>query len=225
MTEPILTHEFRGQKFYFNSTPTAPALIREIFGDNYKVLEKNIEFRPGDVILDIGANEGMFSIFMSKLFPKIRIISLEPVPRTYFQMVRNVGLNGCTNIEAYNIGVGKPGQHTAILNVHNEFSGGSSAVDTFHAEDHYQTEVGLISLDDAFELYRIDKCRLLKCDCEGMCYDIFYPTKVLSRVDYMVIEIHHNLRLEYQGRRPDGLRTWLAGRTNLIHVQLCRMAE
>src|SRR3972149_2781619 len=81
MGNPIIAHEFKGNKFYFNSTPQAEVLIGEIFSDNYHVLQKGIEFLPGDVILDIGACEGMFSIMMAKLFPQTRVIALEPVPR------------------------------------------------------------------------------------------------------------------------------------------------
>lgn len=225
MTDQIITHEFQSHKFYFNATRDAPALIQEIFADNYKVLEKNIEFNPGDIILDIGANEGMFSIMMAKLYPHARVIALEPVPRTYYQLVRNIGLNGCMNIDSYNIGVGKPGQKTTMLNVSKDFSGGSTSLCEYNPDHHDKTEVSLLSLDEVFELYGIDRCRLLKCDCEGMCYDIFYLTKVLPKVDYMVIEIHINHKLEFKGRRPDGLITWLSNRTNLIHAQLCKMAE
>ena len=76
----MIEHDFRGHKFYFKETKDAPLLIQEIFADNYGVLAKGIEFRQGDVILDVGANEGLFSILMSKLYPQTRIIALEPVP-------------------------------------------------------------------------------------------------------------------------------------------------
>jgi FkbM family methyltransferase len=225
MTNPILTHEFYGQKFYFNDTPTAPFLIKEIFSDNYKVLEKGIEFRPGDIILDIGACEGMFSIMMAKLFPQTRVIALEPVSGTYFQMIRNKGLNGCTNIEAYNVGIGKPGQHTITLNVSKGYSGGSSSLCTFDPINHYQIEVGLISLDEAFELYKIDRCRLLKMDIEGAEFDALYPSTVLPRVDYMTAEFHRNQRLDFLARRADALAVWCMNKTGLFHVELCSMAE
>lgn len=225
MSDQILTHEFRDQEFYFNDTKDAPALIQEIFADNYKVLEKNIEFSPGDIILDIGANEGMFSIMMAKLYPHALVIALEPVPRTYYQLMQNIGLNGCANIDSYNIGVGKPGQKTTMLNVSKDFSGGSTSLCEYNPDHHDKTEVGLISLDETFELYGIDRCRLLKMDIEGSEYDVLYPSTILPKVDYMVIEIHHNHRLEFLGRRVDGLVTWLSNRTNLVYVQLCGMAE
>jgi FkbM family methyltransferase len=229
MTDKVITHEFRGQTFSFADTPTAPALIVEIFSDNYNVLkhevESDLDFRPSDVILDLGANEGMFSIMMAKLFPMTEVIALEPVPATYAHLLTNISLNGCANISAYNVGVGKPGQRTCIINVPHNHSGGSSSLFTFNPTDHYQVEVGLISLDDAFEMYGIDRCKLLKLDIEGMEHEVLYGSTVLPRVDYMVAEFHINRRLEFQSRRMDGLATWVGNQCKLIHVDYCKMAE
>ena len=221
----ILTHKFQGYEFYFNSTPTAPILISEIFTDNYKILEKAVEFRPGDVILDIGACEGMFSIMLAKLFPFTRVIALEPILQTYLQMLSNIKLNNCTNIEAYNVGVGKKDQQKAILNISKKYSGGSTAFCTFVPADHYQEEVDIISLDNVFNLYHIERCRLLKSDMEGAEYDVLYSSTVLPRVDYMTAEFHMNSILTFQSRRMDALATWCGNQTNLIHVDFCRMAE
>jgi len=60
--------EYRGTQFYFEESATAQMLINEIFSDNYKIFEREVEFEDGDVVLDLGANEGMFSIMVAKLF-------------------------------------------------------------------------------------------------------------------------------------------------------------
>jgi FkbM family methyltransferase len=227
MSQPIIEHEFRGVKFLFAATPTAPALINEIFSDNYEVLSKKIEFGAGDIVLDLGANEGIFSIFIAKLFPQVRVVALEPVPRTFFNMIRNISLNGCQNIQAYNVGVGKPGLSKIQMFASQDGtnSGGSSAMFTFRDDWHIKQDVNLISLDDAFELYKIDRCRLLKIDIEGMEYDVLYGSTKLPLVDYMTAEFHMNRRLEFQSRRLDALAIWCHNQTNLIHVDACRMAE
>ena len=79
----IIKKEFHGKTFYFFNTPTISALINEIFADNYHIVRSGINIDPGDVILDLGANEGVFSIMMAGLFPRARIIAMEPVGRTY----------------------------------------------------------------------------------------------------------------------------------------------
>lgn len=225
MSQEVIEIEFQSRKFQFAATSQAQEIVNEVFSDNYRILQSKLQIPPGFVILDIGANEGMFSIFMSHLFPEARIIALEPVPRTFFVMLGNIARNARTNIECYNVGVGKPGQSTAIMNVNKDGkSGGSSSYDTTNA-GHTRIPVRVLSLDEAFEKYRIDRCCLLKSDCEGCEYDIFYNSTVLPRVDNMVIEVHTNQRLEFDSRRPDGLRNWLANQTNLVHVEFCRMNE
>lgn len=220
----ILTHEFKGQKFYFQNTPTAQALINEIFSDNYEVLKNGIEFLPGDVILDLGACEGMFSVMLSKLFPKTRIIALEPVPSTYFILLKNIGLNGTTNIEPYNVGLGK-GKGELFVSKDLSNTGGSSSLFTFDPESHIKVAVNLIPLDDVFDLYKIKRCKLLKMDIEGAEYDVLYGSTILPRVDFATMEIHANRRLDFQSRRPDALAVWVSHQTKLFHVDFCRMAE
>ena len=222
----ILEKEFQGVKFFFHETPDAPILIDEIFLDNYRVFDSKMGFDKGDVILDLGANEGMFSILIAKMFPYTRVIALEPVPRTYFALLRNKGLNGCTNLEAYNVGVGKPGQktETMIINKSGQ-SGGSTSFCTFNPVAHEKIEVGLISLDEVFDLYGIERCKLLKIDIEGAEYDVLYPATVLPRVDFMVAEYHTNTRLDFQARRPEALAVWCANHTKLLSAYGCKMAE
>lgn len=225
MADKIIKHNFLNQDFYFNPTPQAQDLINEIFGDNYKVLESGLTFNPGDVILDIGACEGMFSILMSKLFPQTRIIALEPIPRTYHIMMRNIGLNACTNITALNLGAGKTtGKHPMFM-CKDDYSGGGSAIMTFNPDQHEKIEVDVISLNDLWDREKLNRVRLLKIDTEGAEYEILYYSNVLPMVDYYVGENHMNARLDYEGYRMDGLANWIANRTKVICIEFCKMAE
>ena len=219
-----LTKEFMGKTFYFEPTPTAPYLINEIFADNYKIFDRGLKFETGDVVLDIGANEGMFSIMIAKLFPFTRVIAIEPVSRTFFQMIRNIGLNGVTNIEPHCVGVAaanRPG----VMNVHKEFSGGSSLVDTFDKVNHELIEVQLHSLDTILDSFNIIKVKLLKIDIEGGEYDALYAFKGLDSVENMVAEFHINKRLADKGYDINELATWCGQKTNLIYYDKCQMAE
>jgi FkbM family methyltransferase len=226
LADEIIKHKFHDINFYFNQAgPQSQALVNEIFSDNYKVIESGITFSPNDVILDIGACEGMFSIMMAKLFPFTRVIALEPIPRTYHMMMRNIGLNACQNIDAYNIGGGKlTGKHPMFM-CKNDVSGGGSAVMTFNPDQHEVIEVDVINMDDLWKREELDRVRLLKIDIEGLEYEVLYHSNVLPLVDYLVGEFHINARLDYDGYRMDGLANWIANRTNIIHIEFCKMAE
>lgn len=55
------------------------------------------------------------------------------------------------------------------------------------------------------ERYEIDRCRLLKINCEGAEYEILHNTHVLDRVDYLSSEFHINQRLEQDGYSIESL--------------------
>jgi len=224
MTDLITVDSSIG-KIYFNKTPMGEAMVREVFSDNYKILSKGLTFEPGDVILDIGACEGMFSIMMAKLYPFSRVVSLEPVPQTFYSLIRNIGLNGATNIEPYNVGVGKETGSIPMFACKENMAGGSSAVMTFNPEQHTQINVDVLSLDDVFEKYHLSKVKLLKMDIEGLEYDVIYASKLLHRVENFVGEFHINKKLKDKGRDITELATWVGSKTNLMYYEPCYMAE
>lgn len=62
--------------------------------------------RPGDVLLDIGANIGWFTVIGSKCVGAAgRVLSFEPDPFNLSLLRRNLRLNRCTNVDVYPIAV------------------------------------------------------------------------------------------------------------------------
>lgn len=221
--------DYKGIGYKFHTTPTLPGLIKEIFNDNYKIFERGVQFSPGDIVVDIGANEGIFSIMLAKMFPGVKVIACEPVPRTFFQMLRNVGLNGVTNVITHNCGVGKD-SGTLPMVVNDEFSGGSSGVQqVFDKDKNRLIQVDILSLDKYLTKYCLadeNRIRLMKMDIEGMEYDALYHSTLLERVDYFVGEFHVNKFLTDVKRRDvKELATYVGSKTNLIFYETCYMAE
>src|SRR5690348_15759402 len=55
--------------------------------------------KPGDTVLDIGANAGVYSLLASKkVGPKGKIYAFEPTAETYKLLVKNLTLNHCENV-------------------------------------------------------------------------------------------------------------------------------
>lgn len=176
---------------------------KEILDDDYRL--KEIEFRPGDVVIDIGANIGIVAIYLAKTHPGIRIVAIEPVPTTFGHLQENINLNAVSNITALNCAVTKDGRDLRMI-VNPGHSGGS----TGHLRDlkqpgHYNLTVKSRTLDGIFDEYVPERCRLLKIDCEGAEYEILSSARCLNRVDHLGIEIHHNDFLTSQGHTPEGL--------------------
>ncbi len=59
--------------------------------------------QENDVVLDIGANCGWYSLALARHCPTARIYAFEPIPHTYDILQRNILHNGLHNIEAHRL--------------------------------------------------------------------------------------------------------------------------
>ena len=66
-------------------------------------LDQNL--RPGDVLFDIGANIGLYSMYAAAVQPTARVYAFEPVATNMVRLMRNVSLNGFANIVPMNMAV------------------------------------------------------------------------------------------------------------------------
>lgn len=65
------------------------------------------EISPGDVVVDIGANIGYFALLEAKAVSETgRVYAIEPEGDNFELLKKNVGLNGYSNIECYNMAIG-----------------------------------------------------------------------------------------------------------------------
>ena len=143
-------------------------------------------------IIDIGANAGFFSLFAAARFPGARIYSYEPIDINYRQLMRNMDLNEGVNIRCFQKAVFS---HSGQLSLHYDTidSLSTSATILDHPETQDQIiQVSCITLPEIFDEHILKRCDLLKIDCEGSEYEIFYkcPASYLSRVSQIVAEVH-----------------------------------
>lgn len=64
-------------------------------------------FAPSDCVYDVGANVGAMSLYFALCVPRGQVVSFEPSPLAYADLVANVGYNGLSNILAVQTGVGQ----------------------------------------------------------------------------------------------------------------------
>lgn len=82
------------------------SVYRDIFEDDcYR--RHGIVIRDGDCILDVGANTGLFVLFLNTLGVKTRIYALEPVPAIFHALQKNVETNNHLPIHLFNFGLAK----------------------------------------------------------------------------------------------------------------------
>ena len=78
-------------------------VYKEIFEDKV-YLKHGISLKDGDTVIDIGANIGLFTLFVSQLIKNAEIYSFEPSPVVYELLKINSTIYGA-DIKTFNVGV------------------------------------------------------------------------------------------------------------------------
>ena len=168
----------------------------ELMQDSYGI--ERIDFQPGDVVLDVGANTGIFSIYLAQLYPHITIHAFEPVPATYRRLLTNLEANGVTNVIPHNLAITADGRPLE-LHLTPQNSGAATAFLTRpYANGHEHIQVASTTLPSFMAANDIEWIALLKLDCEGAEYEILADTAVLNRVERLSGELHTNELLTSQ---------------------------
>ena len=161
----------------------------------------NIDFKEGDIVIDIGANVGMVSILLAKKFPFLKIYSFEPLKENYDNFIKNIELNNIPKevITAENKAVTKDGR-SITMSINSANKGGSSTTDVISINSimtKENSQVESITLEEIFNKYNINKLKLLKIDCEGSEYEILYnaDTSLLKNIENLRGEFHENKNL------------------------------
>jgi FkbM family methyltransferase len=195
----------RVQRFVINGFPievadkpvsrSADIIAWELLDDCYGL--DHIDFKPGDVVIDIGAHIGFFAIYTALRFPQVLIYSFEPFPENYYLLQQNLQRNGITTVRPYQLGVSGDGRLLEMVT--NPQNSGSSTCYSRTLEYGRTSGIPSTTLDHIFDSLGVDKCKLLKIDCEGSEYEILSTTRSLAKVEYLSGEFHQNKWLLSRG--------------------------
>ncbi|MBI5118267.1 FkbM family methyltransferase [Candidatus Poribacteria bacterium] len=152
--------------------------------DEYQIGKKD---RTGfECAIDVGGHIGTFSFMVA---PRSRrVLVFEPISEHFGLLKRN--MSQFPHVQCVNAAVTDTKKE---LKIYKPWPGGKSrsGAQTRPAEDNFETASG-ISLKDIFVEYDVERCDLLKLDCEGAEYEILFtlPDYVLSRISRIVMEYH-----------------------------------
>ena len=89
--------------FHMNESETQFMYKEIVEDDGYHL--RNLDIGADSVIVDAGANIGMFTLFSSSLWPTARIYAFEPIPKIFTCLQANVHLLNSKNISVFNQGL------------------------------------------------------------------------------------------------------------------------
>lgn len=147
--------------------------------------QPGFEVREGDVVLDVGAHIGMFTLQASARAAKV--VAFEPTPENFALLRENVQRNARHNVVPVNAALAeKSGERTFYLSGTN--TGGHSF---YQASDTVSSiRVRTVSLEETVREHGLERIDLLKLDCEGGEHEVLLtcPDDVLDRVRRIAME-------------------------------------
>jgi FkbM family methyltransferase len=117
------------------------------------------------LIFDVGANYGWYSLRFSKIFTNAQSYAFEPIPATFQYLIKNISLNGCGDIRAFNYGLSNESGNKTFY-FYPEDSGNASLTNVSDREDVERIPCSVRKLDE-FVLENDVYPDFIKCDVEG----------------------------------------------------------
>jgi FkbM family methyltransferase len=123
--------------------------------------------RPGDLVIDVGANVGYFSILCASLGAEVH--AFEPEPEVAEQLHRSADLNDFPMPLRVNLVAlaDRPGPHSLHRSPAGVHTGNSSLLRLPHLSNVDALNVETDTLDHYFQTHRLRRARALKIDVEG----------------------------------------------------------
>jgi len=165
---------------------TDAAMFDQVFlHDEYKI---GFSFEP-KVIIDAGANIGLFSILMKNRFPEARVICIEPDQENHEVLKRNLG--PYNQVEIVNAGLWNS---VTKLTIRDKYNAGHSALVV--EEDAIKGKVDAVTIDSVIQSYDLERIDILKIDIETSEKDLFLKNfeQWLPKVRVIIIELHDWLK-------------------------------
>lgn len=159
-------------------------IVNSVWSDDYYI-RKNFRINPGDVVVDIGAHIGSFTILASLLGAKV--IAYEPNKKNLELLANNILMNISTmpiSVSGKAVGT-KPGKATLLKS--DKLEDGKLNTGAYYVGTGDGEQVGVVSMKRV--LAKAGPVDFLKMDCEGCEYDILENTR-LDRVKKIVVEYH-----------------------------------
>lgn len=148
--------------------------------------------RPGDVVADVGANLGAFTVSMALLAPQAEILSFEPSPSTFRQLRANVERNGLTNVEVIQAAISDSSGQQSFIDDGQCSARNRLVANGAPTPSESVVSVAAHSLDQFCAERKIERLALVKSDTEGAESRVFRgATELLreKRIDLMLVEI------------------------------------
>jgi FkbM family methyltransferase len=214
---PLLINDFRGHsrfKCFLREHMGGQIFFRGSYsGDQLTIIEKLLDAHS--VFIDVGANQGEFSIAAAKIVQQGKVIAFEPVSEYRERLLENIRLNDFDNVQVIAAALGEQEGSLPIYDQQEDFKDGTrhEGLPTLFASDsrrHPRETVPVKRLDDVLEGSGISRVDVIKLDIEGAEWIALRgAVNTLARYrPILILEVGRETCLA-AGYEPEALIEWL----------------
>ena len=153
---------------------------------------------PGSYIADVGANQGLYTLYLSRLAPQGCVYSFEPDPKLFAALKENVERNNAKNVTLFNAAAASCSSRLFLRP--GRFNRGDNRIIQDASGSNQVIQVDATSLDDAIPDQQLD---VLKIDVQGFEADVLKGAPgLLATNERLLILLEfwpHGLRLAGSG--------------------------
>lgn len=173
----------------------------------------NFSIEENDIVVDVGAYIGVFTIFAAKLAKNGKVYAYEPMIPNFNFLKQNIHLNSLKNVIPFNLGVaGKPGKRKLFLvnnrDGHNLFKPTKTYV-----------EIQCTSLKEIFEIQNLTKIDFLKLNCEGSESEILFntPKEYLKKIKKISLSYHYKIEETREDKQMNLIKYLQTNNFNILY--------
>ncbi|WP_114945379.1 FkbM family methyltransferase [Microvirga calopogonii] len=147
--------------------------------------------RPGDTMVDVGANIGLMSLHAAKRVERTgSVIALEPHPIIYDRLMSNIELNGLSNIRALQVAAGSRDEELTLFDMPAINMGSATLSPEVQASGRPVGVVKVRPLDAILSDAGVGSVRLIKIDVEGFEEQVLQGAeRTLAREPIICLEL------------------------------------
>lgn len=194
LEHPIETAPLKGKFKLICDTKTLIGAQIHYLGDYEGYIKAAFQqhIKPGNTVLDVGANIGFHTLYFSELVGNQgKVLAFEPVKYNFEKINDNIALNGYTNITLYQLALGNSNETFSIKARQDDSNPG-----TFNLFEKGDLEIKCVIGDDVIK----EKIDFIKIDVEGYELYAFQGLKKIIEINKpkIVFEYDRNYQLRTQ---------------------------
>jgi len=181
--------QWNGKPIYYRPGTSDCRIISEILFVPRCEYHVPRDLKP-KIIVDLGANIGIASIYFAHQFPDSEIFAFEPEEENFLLLEKNI--QSCENARAFPVGLGNEDEVKEVYFSDNPNNYGGFSFFPAGSNTSMKKKVQVKKASDYFREIGISRVDLMKIDTEGSEFEIItdLDPNMLKEIEWIVGELH-----------------------------------